>query len=211
MSQIILNETASVATPAIGKVAIYTDNTANPTLRMIDDAGNNKSIGNLSNYSITAQSPTAATRTYIVGSNLKVPVNKLQVGSTFNWVINMTKTAAGVAASTFDIAIGANGTTADTARVSFVKPAGTAVADQGTVTINAIVRSIGASGIMVGDFQMTHNLVATGHALNPCINVVTISSGFDMTVANLNIGICITTGAADAITIQLVTATAWNL
>ena len=34
---------------------------------------------------------------------------------------------------------------------------------------------------------------------------------FDITVANLIVGLCITTGASDAITIQQVTAEAMNL
>lgn len=213
MAELILAETASVATPSAGTAKIYIDTTATPNVRMVDDTGNNRAIGLglLMNYSVASQAPAAASRTYITGSRIDVPVNKLQVGSCFEWVINMTKTAAGVAASTFDICVGTNGTTADTARVSFAKPAGTAVIDQGTVVIRAVVRTIGASGVMVGDFTMTHNLAATGHMVIPCANVVTISGGFDMTVANLILGVCLTSGAADAITIQMVQAKAWNI
>lgn len=211
MAELILAETASVSTPAAGKVSVYPDTSPTPNLRMRDDTGLDVSLNNVTNQSVASQAPAAATRTYITGSALRVPVNKLQVGTSLEWVFNMTKTAAGVAASTFDICVGTNGTTADTARVSFTKPAGTAVVDQGTVVIRAVVRSIGASGVMVGNFSMTHNLAATGHAVIPCVNVVTISGGFDMTVANLIIGVCITSGAADAITIQMVQSFAWNL
>lgn len=211
MAELILAETASVSTPAAGKVSVYPDTSPTPNLRMRDDTGLDVSLNNVTNQSVASQAPAAATRTYITGSALRVPVNKLQVGTCLEWVFNMTKTAAGVAASTFDICVGTNGTTADTARVSFAKPAGTAVIDQGTVVIRAVVRSIGASGVMVGNFSMTHNLAATGHAVIPCVNVVTISGGFDMTVANLIIGVCITSGAADAITIQMVQSFAWNL
>lgn len=166
---------------------------------------------NITNYSVAAQTPVAATRTYITGSSLAVPVNKLQVGSSFRWTFNLTKTAAGVAASTFDIAIGTAGTTVDTARLSFTKPAGTAVIDEGKITINAVVRTIGATGVMVGEFTMIHNLTATGHMIIPIACVNTISAGFDMTVANLFVGVCITSGAADAITIQMVQAECWNI
>src|SRR3989304_3965175 len=124
----------------------------------------------------------------------------------------MTKTAAGTAASTYDIAVGPAGTTADTARVSFTKPAGTAAADQGTIIIMAICRGpLSASGVFAGDFSLTHNLSATGHAVIPCVNVSTISGAFDVTTANLIVGVCITSGASDAITIQMVQAEAWNL
>lgn len=210
---LLLNEVGSASTPSAGKVRVYADTTGTPTLRMIDDAGNNRAVGLgiLMNYSVASQAPAAASRTYITGSRIDVPVNKLQVGTCFEWVFNITKTAAGVAASTFDICVGTAGTTADTARVSFAKPAGTAVADQGTVVIRAVVRTIGATGVMAGDFTLTHNLAATGHALIPCVNVSTISAGFDMTVADLKVGVCITSGAADAITLQMVQAKAWNI
>lgn len=163
------------------------------------------------NFSTGNQTPAAATRTYITGSALAIPVGKLRVGSCFRWTFNMTKTAAGTAASTFDICVGTTATITDTARVSFTKPAGTAVVDEATVTVNAVVRSIGVAGIMVGQFSLIHNLVATGHATIPCVSVNTISSGFDTTVANLIVGLCITSGASDAITIKLVQSEAWNL
>lgn len=211
MSQVLLNQAAAPNTPASGKASIYVDNGAVPVPRMKHPSGLDVAIGGISNYSVASQAPTATTRTYVTGSALRIPKNKLQVGSSFEWVINLTKTGAGIAASTFDICVGTAGTTADTARVSFAKPAGTAVADQGTVTIRATVRSIGASGVIVGDFTMTHNLAATGHMVIPCANVVTISAGFDMTVNDLIVGVCITTGAADAITIQMVQSFAWNV
>ena len=85
------------------------------------------------NFSVTAHTPAAAVRTNFAGGNLAVPVSGLKVGSRMRWRLNMTKTAAGVAASTFYIAFGLLGTVADTARVSFTKPAGTAAVDEATV------------------------------------------------------------------------------
>ncbi len=211
MSQLLLNETAAPSAPASAKGSVYLDQTATPNLRLIDDAGNNRSLSPLSNYSVAAQSPAAATRTYITGSKIAVPKNKLQVGSCFEWTFNMTKTAAGSASSTFDIAVGTAGSTADTARVSFTKPAGTAAADEASVTIRAIIRTIGATGVMVGEFTLIHNLLDTGHAVIPCVVVNTVSAGFDMTVADLMVGLCITSGASDAITIEMVQAKAWNI
>lgn len=169
-------------------------------------------IGRLTNYSTASQAPTAATRTYITGSNISVPASKLAIGTIFEWEFNMTKTGAGIAASTFDIAFGTSGTTSDTARVSFTKPGGSGVIDEAWVKIKAIVRGpLSASGIVVGEFTLIHNLSATGHALIPCVVVNTISGTFDVTVANLVAGVCITSGASDAITIQMVTAQAYNL
>ena len=171
------------------------------------------------NFSTTSQAPAAATRTYLAGSAITVPAGfgttRLRIGTFFKWQFDITKTAAGVAASTYDICFGTAGTTADTARVSFTKPAGTAAADVGIVTITAIVRGpLSASGIVTGNFQLTHVGGATGllgHCAEPAICVNTVSGAFDVTVANLIVGVCITTGAADAITIQQVIAEAVNL
>ena len=167
--------------------------------------------GRVANQSIAQQQPSATVRTYIAGSALRIPANKLQVGTNLRWKFSLTKTGAGTAASTIDIAIGTAGTTADTAQLSFTKPAGTAVADEGTITVEAVVRSIGATGVLVGQFTMVHNLSATGHMQIPaaCVNVV--SGSVDLTVANLIVGLCITTGASDVVTIQLVQAEAWNV
>jgi hypothetical protein len=198
------------ATPSSGSATAYIDSTTK-MLSVKDDAGYVRSLGR-TNFSVTSQAPAATTRTYIVGSALAAPTNKVQIGTCFRWVFDMTKTAAGLAASTFDICVGTAGTTADTARVSFTKPAGTAAIDTAMVTIEAIVRGpLSAAGVMAGTFQMTHNLAATGHAVIPNVNVTTVSAGFDVTTANLIFGLCITSGAADAITIQCVTAEAWNL
>lgn len=166
----------------------------------------------LSNQSTAAQTPTAATRTVITGSTISVPVAGLQVGSVFRWRLNMTKTAAGTATSTFDVAIGTAGTTADTAVLSFTKPAGTAAADEGWVEVDVVIRGpITASCIASGEFQLIHNLAATGHAQIPCVVVNTVSSAFDSTVGLLKVSLCITSGASDAITIQQVTANAVGL
>ena len=164
----------------------------------------------LNNYSTTSQSPTAATRTYITGSNLAFTAGNIRVGTIFRWKFNLTKTAAGTAASTIDIAFGTAGTTADTARVSFTKPAGTAVVDEGWVTVEAIVRTNSSTGVVVGEFTMIHNLSATGHMTIPAACVNTVSSTFNTTTVT-NVGLCITTGASDAITIQQCTAEAINL
>jgi len=168
--------------------------------------------GSVFNFSTASQAPTAQVRTYITGSALAVPTGKLQIGTCFRWTFSMTKTGAGSATSTVAIAVGTAGTTADTDRVSFTKPVGTAVIDEGTVTINAICRGpLSASGIFVGQFNLIHNLQITGHATIPCVCVNTVSAAFDVTVANLIVGLTITTGASDAITIQLVQSEAWNL
>lgn len=158
------------------------------------------------NASTAAQAIAAATRTYLSGSALRIPPGGLKAGDKFRWVFSMTKTAAGTATSTVDIAVGTAGTTADTARVSFTKPAGTAVADEARVVVEAVVRSVSATGVIVGILNLTHNLAATGHAQIPSVNVATVSAGFDNSGDELVVGVCLTTGAADDITIHMVDA-----
>lgn len=171
---------------------------------------NNQSL--LNNYSVTGQSIGAASRTYITGSQIIVPTGKLQIGSQFVWTFNMTKTAAGTAASTVDVAIGTAGTTGDAAILSFTKPGGSGVADEAFCTVEVIVRGpLSASGVLVGEFTLIHNLAATGHALIPCVCVNTVSGSFDVTTTGLKVGLCLTSGASDAITIQQITAAAYNL
>mgnify|MGYP001606297451 CR=1 FL=1 len=209
MAELLLDVQSVPATPAGGTAMVYVD-TVSKRLTVKDDAGYIK--GNIQNYSTVAQAPAAATRTYIAGSALTIPTGKIQVGTKFRWRFNITKTAAGTAASTYDVAVGTAGTTADTARVSFTKPAGTAAVDAGWIEIIVIcLGPLGVNGVFVGEFSLIHNLSATGHAAIPCVCVNTISAGFDVTVANLIVGVCITSGAADAITIQMVDAEAVNV
>lgn len=150
-------------------------------------------------------SPVAATRTYLVG--VSVPVGGLKVGARIRFAFAMTKTGAGTATSTIDMCFGTAGTTADTARLSFTKPAGTAVADDAFVVVEAVVKAISATvGVVAGALRLVHNLAATGHAVIPCVVVPITSGSFDNTSESLKIGLCITTGAADAITITQISA-----
>lgn len=199
-------QSSAPATPASGRIAAYFDNTGTPVLRYKDDTGLDRSVGAVRNYSTSQQSISAATLTFIAGSALAIPKIKLQAGAQIRWRFNMAKTAAGSAASTIAVTFGTAGTTADTARVSFTKPAGTAAADEGLVEILLTIRSIGATGVAIGTLQMTHNLNSTGHCTTANVVVTTVSAGFDMTVADLIAGLVITTGASDVITVEHVQA-----
>jgi hypothetical protein len=168
-----------------------------------DAAAGSAGLGTIArNFSVAAQALAAATLTYITGSKLKVPTEGLKVGSKIRFRFSMTKTAAGTATSTFAIVFGTAGTTADTARVSFTKPAGTAAADEAFVVIEATVRDVSATGVVVGNFTLIHGLENTGHAIIPAVVLLTTSAAFDNTVEDLYIGLVATTGAADAVTIN---------
>lgn len=164
----------------------------------------------LRNQSVAQQAFTAATIAYFTGSALAIPQGTyLRAGSRFRWRWNMTKTAAGTATSTIAIVFGTAGTTDDTARVSFTKPAGTAAADEATCEINATVRAVSnTAGVVVGTFAMGHNLAATGHAQIPFVSLFTVSGSFDNIVDGLIVGLVMTTGAADVVTVESMQAEA---
>lgn len=150
-------------------------------------------------------------RTYITGSNVAITAGRIAVGTLLRWRFGMTKTGAGSAASTIDIAFGTAGTTADAARVSFTKPAGTAHADEGFVEIEATVTAVGATtGVVTGEFRMIHNHATQGHMTIPAACVLTTSSAFNTSTVT-DIGLCLTTGASDDITIGICTVEAINL
>jgi hypothetical protein len=167
-------------------------------------------VARAQNRSLAAQTLPAATATYIAGSALALPAAGLVVGSCFRWTFSLAKTAAGVAASTVSVRIGTAGTVADAAVLTFTKPVGTAVADEGKIVVEMVVRSIGATGVVAGEFTMTHKFAATGHMTVPAFNQVVISAGFSTTAAT-QVGLAITTGAADVCDIQLCMAEAWAL
>ena len=171
---------------------------------------------NINNYSTASQSPAASTRTYLTGSALAIPADKLRIGTILRWKFDITKTAVGVAVWSIDVCFGTAGSTSDTARLTFSVPAGSAAVDNGWVTIDVVVRGpLSSSGIVAGHTQITKNssvttgLFITGNIVG--FNDTQISSTFDVTTANLIAGVCITPGASAAYTIQLVTAEALNL
>jgi len=181
----------------------FTEPTLLPGLVSEIDPGNGLVVRN---FSVVAQVIATASRDFVDGSQLLVPASGLKVGSRIRFVLDLTKTAAGTASAVFDIAFGTAGTVADTARVSFTKIAGTAVVDTARVVIEAVVRSVGSAGVVVGQFQLVHNLSATGFSTLPAASLVTISAGFANDGQELFIGLNITTGAADVWTVQKVEA-----
>lgn len=156
------------------------------------------------NFSVASQNIADTTRVQIIGSQLLVPAGGLKVGSRIKFVFDITKTAAGTASAVFDIAFGDDGTIADTARVSFTKIAGTGAVDVARVTIEAVVRSVSATGVVVGQMTVQHSLAITGFATQNPVSVVTVSSGFDNDGQEVFITLNATLGASDDYTIERV-------
>lgn len=157
--------------------------------------------------SVAQQAFTAATRAAVLGTILKVPPGGLKAGARYTARFNIAKTDAGTATSTVDVSVGPLATGLNTARLSFTKPAGTAVADEGVIDVDVLVRSVSATGVIAGEMTLGHNLAATGHAQIPFVAVSAVSSAFDNTAEDLYIAVSLTTGAADVVTAEVATAT----
>ena len=160
----------------------------------------------LFNESVTSQSPFSSD-TYLTGSVitfLSAPV----VGSQYKLIFDVTKTAAGTATPIINIRIGTNGTTADTARLTFTFGAGTAAVDTGIFEVLVVFRTVGSgtSAVVQGITRLTSNLTTTGLS-NAVKARVATSAGFNSTTASLKIGASYNGGASAAHTIQLVQAT----
>ena len=166
-------------------------------------------------FATAGQQPSATTRTLVTGSHIHFAAGQLQVGTILHWQMDITKTGAGTATSVFDIAFGTNGTTGDTAQVSFTKPAGTAQADHCIVIIEAVVKTNSSSGVVLGNFTLcadqTSATLGGFLAAAKYNSSLTTTSGTFNTTTPTDAEICITTGTSDVYTINECTGWADNL
>jgi hypothetical protein len=160
--------------------------------------------GQRGSSSIADQAVAAATLTLLTGSLIQVPPQGFQVGAKFRWKFRGSKTAAGTAVRNFFIKIGTAGTTGDATVATFLSTgAVTAAVDVGDWEVEFTIRGpLGATCAGVAHLVMQHQLAATGlSANNPEINVGTMAT-WNSTTAKQFISLCLTTGVAEAITIQ---------
>lgn len=203
MADVLLDNEATPSAPAAGKVLIYNDSVSlTPTFRT---SARVASIGGIRNANTSAQAYTTAD-VYIAGSALAIPGHLMQVGARFRWRFGLSKTA-GTGSQVFIVRVGTAGSTADTARVTFTQvAAGTSVTDTEVVEISAVVRSIGASGVLSGVLSMTHVLATTGFSTLGSNVMAVTSAGFDTTLAALIVGVSFNHGTAGAGNIEFATA-----
>jgi len=206
MADILVDNQAVPATPAAGKTILFV-NSGTKLLCSKDDAGKVQSLGGLiMNYN-TADVVANAADTYLTGSGLSIPTGQvLQVGTTFTWRFGLTKTAAGTATPIWTVRIGTAGTTADTARLTFTGAAAAATAEAGWVEISAILRNVGASGVLAGV------LVCRPHTNGIGASALQVTSAaFDTTVAGSIIGVSVNPGAAGVWTHQVIHSQMLNI
>jgi hypothetical protein len=204
MSNLLMDTESEPATPAAGQSIIWTDNQG---LIICQKNANGEIIARSKNASVTNQAP-GAVDTYITGSNLLIPSFSTLAKTIITWIISASKTAAGVATPNYIIRIGAAGAIGDTARLTLVGPAQTAIADIGLLIITAIVRNKAVAGVIQGSAAWSHqgttasSTIGTGFANNGNGEVEGTSAGFDNTaLGGQFIGLSINAGAAAAWTI----------
>lgn len=214
MAEIVLDQQGVPNIPSAGQVAIFS-NFNSMMLETRDEANFAHSLDRISNASITSQTLPTAVSTYIVGSQLK-PMNRLynKKFTTFNWRLSVTKTAAGVATSTYSVRTGLGGDLTDSVVGTFTTTAGTAAVDEGWMDISLNVLSSGSVRLIC---KMTHNLNATGHATVPFVvqfvnlGTPTFNPIFRDRGQSPIVGLSAITGASDVITIQMVQSFVTNL
>lgn len=153
-----------------------------------------------------------AADTYLDGSRLFLPTGLLRAGTSFYWIFDVVKTAAGTAAPTVIIRFGTAGAIGDTARVTFTFSVQTAAIDRGTLEVWAAFRNVGAAAVLSAQSKLHHQLAVTGlNTVQPAgMQQLTVASaGFDSAVPNSFIGLSVNGGASAAWTVSV--AQAWGL
>lgn len=200
MADILLDNQATPSTPASGKSVVYPD-TNTERLATRNDTG--LVTGLLSrNWSTAQQGAGFSSDTYVTGSGIKIPDCGMQVGQVYRWYVSVQKTAAGTDAVVYTIRLGANQTTADTARNQQTAViAQTATADGGLIIVTCVVRAVDATN---GVIAMGVGVCAGGGFGG---GVDGASSTFDNSaVGGQYLGLSINGGASASWTVQHVSA-----
>jgi hypothetical protein len=156
----------------------------------------------------TADIVANAVDTYLIGVDL---TRALKAGSVVHWLFRMSKTAFGVAAPTFTVRGGVNGSVTDTALVALVLSAQTAIADDGWCDVAAVLRSVGTAAVLSASVNFTHTLATTGLSTTQTKTASGNSAGFDTTQKPLRIGVSCNPGTAGVWTFQLAAVHTANL
>lgn len=214
MADLLMELQSKPSTPAAGQGIFFFDTTAKIRC-FLNDTGRVEAYSN--NCAIANQTVNAAD-TYLTNSDLIIPSWGLQQKGTFLFKISASKTAAGTATPIYNIRIGANRTTADTARLTLTGPAQTAIADIGTLNILVTVRATGGSAVLQGTAFWDHRGTAAsttvggvGFANDGSGHVEATSAAFDATAVNgLYVGLSVNSGTAGVWTVtQVRSETNW--
>lgn len=198
MADQLFDNQTTPTTPAGSKSIPYFDVTTKKFAHM-DDGGIVRA-GTLSKNASTAQQTGFAADTYLTNSGIVIPSCGMQVGQIYRWEFGVTKTAAGTAAIVLTARIGAAQTTGDTARAAMTQTiAQAATASFAKFFASLLVRSVSATGVVVGEFSPCSSQASFGDGKS------VVSSTFDNTaLAGQFVGLSLNGGASAAYTIDSV-------
>lgn len=149
---------------------------------------------------------------YLAGSLIAIPQGKIKVGTKYRCKFDVVKTAAGTAAPVITVKVGTNGTTADTNRATLTFAAQTGVIDEGEFELEFVFRVAGAAAVIQAMGSLLHRLVTTGlNVTGLYTKVLNTGAAFDVTGANLKIGVAVNPGASSSWTVSIVEAELINL
>lgn len=204
MADLLMDNETLPSTPAAGKSIWFVDSTVKRLVNL-DDAGMVKGLLS-KNFSTASQGAGFAADTYVTNSGLLIPSFGLIAGMYVRWVITGSKTAAGVAQAVYTIRVGSGQATTDTSLLALTAGAQTAAADNGTLVVTAVFRSVGAgsAAVIAGGASWAKTQAGTA-GLGGSLDGV--SSGFDSTAkAGQFLGLSINGGASAAWTLTSVAA-----
>lgn len=200
MADILMDNEAAPSTPAASKSVIWVDQTTKKQMTT-DDSGVHRGL-------LSAVAPSsgqaslslpAATDTFVTSSGILIPSFGFQVGQTYLWHLFVTKTAAGTGVLVATIRYGSALTTGDTSVIAMTGVAQTATAFGSLITIGAQVRTIGASGIIVG------SLGGGGVALGIGTTATGVSGSIDLTSpSGKYLSLSMNPGTGDAWTVEAI-------
>lgn len=163
----------------------------------------------------TLQNIATTSITQLSGSVLKVPNGGLNIGSGFDFEVELNKTAAGTAAATVAVLAGPAGDVTDTVIATFAKPAGDASLDAGVLKVKGTFGGLGTSqvpSLTQASLSLIHNLSTGGIVAQPNVVINKLTTGQVATLAAANfVSLAVTLGASDNYTIDQVAASLTGL
>lgn len=152
MADILMDNQTMPTTPAASKSVVYVDSTTKK-LVTLDDSGKAQGVlSTISSASGVASQSIVTSDTYLTKSEIQIPASGMQVGQLYEWHIIVTKNATGTSAPVFTVRTGTNASTADTSRLVLTGAAATAATGGGVIIVSVQVRTVSASGVIVGNF-----------------------------------------------------------
>lgn len=201
MADFLLDNQAAPTTPGSSKSILWVDSTTKKQTHTDDSGVHHGTLSSNYAQSGVASLAVAATETYITSSNILIPAYGMQVGMMFKWYLNLVKaTFTGTAAPIWNIKIGTLLSTSDTTRLALTGIAQTNATGGGLVIILVQVRTVSASGVIVGNFSAPGVTLGVGQA------TTAVSSSFDntTTIAGQSIGLTATPGTNTTYTVDSV-------